>query len=532
MRFLLILIAVTASAQPAGLIQDLTHHSQVMAGARAYRVYLPGTYAASRTARYPVIYWLHGYEPENEARDAALAAYVATHPIIVVDSGPAETTGQFPLYFPELIEHIDKTLRTIPDRDHRAVTGSGAGGFLAIWQAAKCPDLIGSASSFGATAEAPVGPQGFDVDTSLTDLYPSLDPVPIRQLSADSSLAEVFDFHVGVFAHPIPKPPAFTHADSYPNFGVWDWEVVSDRRRPGFTVLESVSRAGLRSTVREWMPAGAILPEVKLSITSPRLYTPGAAYPVTYIRLRDGKLRRATQKADVRGRLTFEIDGDAWEIGVGAAPVLALSTFEIAGEAWASAGQPIQLRLKFWNKGAVRSTTRLLQLESPTPGMKFKAPAVRLNSLAPGESVTVPITCTIDHPVISGARIVAVDGDRRLSVDIPIYPAAAVFADYRIADGLTVATYTHPLGEGNRDGHAAPGESFAILLPDAGTLRAAELFTNDTCVDNTIRISEGGVRISIPTVRPTCDPGHRIQVLAHIGLNYFALEVPVWYRNP
>src|ERR1035437_9327011 len=27
---------------------------------------------------------------------------------------------------------------------------------------------------------------------------------------------------------------------------------------------------------------------------------------------------------------------------------------------------------------------------------------------------------------------------------------------------------THPLGEGNRDGHAAPGESFAVLLPDAG----------------------------------------------------------------
>ena len=157
-----------------------------MAGARAYRVYLPPAYATSRTTRYPVIYWFHGYEPENEARDAALAAYVAAHPVIVVDSGPADTTGQFPLYFPELIEHIDKTLRTIPDRDHRAVTGSGAGGFLAIWQAAKCPDLIGSASSFGAIAEAPVGPQGFDVDSSLTDLYPTLDPVRIRQVSAAS----------------------------------------------------------------------------------------------------------------------------------------------------------------------------------------------------------------------------------------------------------------------------------------------------------------------------------------------------------
>ena len=46
----------------------------------------------------------------------------------------------------------------------------------------------------------------------------------------------------------------------------------------------------------------------------------------------------------------------------------------------------MQARLKFWNKGAARSATALLQLESPTPGVKFKTPTARLNSLAPGES--------------------------------------------------------------------------------------------------------------------------------------------------
>jgi hypothetical protein len=450
----------------------------------------------------------------------------------VVDSGPADTTGQFPLYFPELIEHIDKTLRTIADRDHRAVTGSAAGGFLAIWQAAKCPDLVASASSFGATPEAPIGPQGFDVDSALGDLYPTLEGVRIRQVAAGSSLAETLDFHLDAFAHPLPKPAAFSHADPYPNFGVWDWEVVSDRRRPAFTVLENVSRAGFRSTVREWIPAGAALPEIKLSITSPRLYTPAALYPVTYIRLRDGKLRRASQKADARGRLSFDLDGDAYEIGIGEAPGIALASFEIAGAAWADAGQPILVRLKFWNKGAARSATTLLAWESPTPGVKFQTPSARLNSLAPGESVTLPVTFTIERPAVSGARIVAADGDLRLSINVPVYPAAPAFADYRIADGLTVPPYPRPLGEGNGDGHAAPGESFAVLVPDAGAIRAAELFTNDACVDNTVRISEAGTRISLPAIRPTCDPGHRIQVLARVGLNYFALEIPVWYRNP
>jgi hypothetical protein len=503
-----------------------------MAGERAYRVYLPAGYATSRAARYPVIYWFHGYEAKNEARDRALGAYVATHSVIVVDSGPADTTGQFPLYFPELIEHIDQTLRTIADRDHRGVTGSAAGGFLAIWQAAKCPDLVGSASSFGATAEEGAGPQGFEVESALSDLYPAMEGVRIRQATAASSVAEALDFHLDAFAHPLPKPAVFHHADPYPNFGVWDWEVVSDRRRPGFTVLENVSRAGFRCTVREWIPAGAALPEVKLSITSPRLYTPGAAYPVTYIRLRDGKVRHAREKADARGRLSFDLDGDAWEVGVGAAAVVALSGFEIEGAAWAAAGQPVQLRLKFWNKGGARSATRGIEWQSPNPDVKFKAATARLQSLAPGESATLPVSFTIARAAVSGARIVAGDGELRLSIDVPVYPAAAAFADYRIADGLTVPPYSRPLGEGNGDGHAAPGESFAVLLPDAGALRAAELFTNDACVDNIVRISEGGTRISVPAIRSTCEPGHRIQMLARVGLNYFALEIPVWYRRP
>ena len=531
-RFLLILIAFAAAGQPTALVQEQTHRSQVMASDRTYRVYLPPAYATSRTTRYPVIYWFHGYEAENPARDAALAAYVSAHPVIVVDSGPADTTGQFPLYFPELIEHVDKTLRTIADRDHRAVTGSAAGGFLAIWQAAKCPDLVASASSFGATPEAPVGPQSFDVDSALSDLYATLDPVRIRQVAAASSLAETLDFHLGAFAHPLPRPAEFSHADPYPNFGVWDWEVVSDRRRPAFTVLENVSRAGFRSAVREWIPDGAALPEIKLSITSPRLYTPAAVYPVTYIRLRDGTVRRATQKADARGRLSFDLDGGAYEIGIGAGPGIALVSCAITGAAWATAGQPIQVRLKFWNKGAARSATTLLAWESPTLGVKFHSPSARLASLAPGESVTLPVTLTIDRPAVNGARIVATDGEIRLAIDIPVYPAAPALADYRIADGLTVPPYTHALGEGNGDGHAAPGESFAVLVPDAGALRAAELFTNDACVDNTVRITEGGTRISLPTIRPACEPGHRVQFLARVGLNYFAIEIPVWYRNP
>src|SRR5439155_856535 len=83
-----------------------------------------------------------------------IAADVAAHDLLVVSTGPVETNGEFPLYFPELVQQIDKTLRTIPDRDHRGVAGAAMGGFMAQWTAGKFPDLVGSASSSQPLAEA------------------------------------------------------------------------------------------------------------------------------------------------------------------------------------------------------------------------------------------------------------------------------------------------------------------------------------------------------------------------------------------
>src|SRR5438105_10235383 len=83
--------------------QERTHPSQVMGGLRSYRIHLPANYATSKKA-YAVIYWLHAYEAGDEARDAQLAAYAAAHDVILVDSGPAEASGNYPLYLPELAD--------------------------------------------------------------------------------------------------------------------------------------------------------------------------------------------------------------------------------------------------------------------------------------------------------------------------------------------------------------------------------------------------------------------------------------------
>ena len=595
MRILIGLLGLAAAvwafqgARPAAqpISRDVTHRSQVFNASRAYQAVLPPAYPTSQK-RYPVIYWFHGYEHPSDEIAAQIAAFVATHDAIVVRVGPADTVGLFPLYFPELADHVDQSLRTIADRDHRGVTGYSMGGFVAFWMAAKYPGLIGSASSFMGATEAPAGPAGFDVEYSLADLYGNYDGVRTRlvtwtrdssrfyhrQLNAiwnfartnhetedfdspqnASAIARTLDFHLLAFDHPLLRPPVFNHADAYPNFTVWGWQVTSDRRRPALTVLENVSPAGFRSAVREWVPGGAAIPEVKLSIATPPRVPPGSSHAVTYVRLRDGKVRSVTIKADALGRLNFELDGDAYEVGVGAQPQVALSGYEIEDAAWATAGKPVKLRVQFRNKGPARSGTTAIQWESPNPGVKLETPASRLFALAPGESALLPLTFTVDDPARAVVKIVAVTGAGHLAFDVPLFPAAEPVTDFQIADGRTVNAWQHAVrradirfGEGNGDGHAAPGETFAVLLPDGESLRAAELFTNDACVDNSLRASDSwtgydhvgaAARYSLPAIRQSCEPGHVVHMLARVVIpnapdhrvRYASLEFPVWYRN-
>ena len=156
-----------------------------------------------------------------------------------------------------------------------------------------------------------------------------------------------------------------------------------------------------------------------------------------------------------------------------------------------------------------------------------------------------------DGAAPASVRIVAVESGNSLPIDVPLFPPAEAVTNYLIADGRTIEAFQHgsqkveiTLGEGNGDGFAAPAENFAILLPDGDSYRVAELFTNDPCVDNTTRDSDpwGGavsVNYSVPRILASCEPGHRVHMLARVYTpgadgpvaRYASIELPVWYRN-
>src|SRR4029077_11220687 len=181
--------------------------------------------------------------------------------------------------------------------------------------------------------------------------------------------------------------------------------------------------------------------------------------------------------------------------GIGSGPNLALAGFAIEGAAWATDTEPVRVRVRFVNKGDDATAAMRLRWETPNARVRLNAATATLPPLPPGKSAIVSLTFTVQGRDREIVKLFAVGGEVRLPLEIPTFPPAGKAGDFRIADGLSLPVYqggetVQPLtlGTGNGDGHANAGERIAILLPEGNAFRAAELFTNDACVDLTRRV--------------------------------------------
>lgn len=156
--------------EPAGpLPNGVEHHrfhSPSMNIDVGYCIYLPPDYAKNFQARFPVVYWLHGGNG-NELTGVPVVAPIADRAIrarelppmiiVFVNGGPLwhyddPKTGQLgeTAFISELIPLIDRTYRTIADRNHRAIEGMSMGGRGTTRDVFKYPELFCSAAPIGA----------------------------------------------------------------------------------------------------------------------------------------------------------------------------------------------------------------------------------------------------------------------------------------------------------------------------------------------------------------------------------------------
>lgn len=204
---------------PHGTVSLQWYPSPTVAATRRAYVYTPPGYEGG-TRRYPVLYLLHGGSGDEDAWSSCgratqildnLIAQGKAAPMIVVmpnanttriaspDFVPAPPSlpanrdpGRFPK-FPEslvkdLVPFIDKTYRTLADRDHRAIAGLSVGGAQTMYAAFNHLDLFAWVAAFsggypvmpGVAIDVPPPPNAASLKGP--DLTKSLDPVKFAAL--------------------------------------------------------------------------------------------------------------------------------------------------------------------------------------------------------------------------------------------------------------------------------------------------------------------------------------------------------------
>ncbi len=129
---------------------------------RGVIVYLPPSYATSRTRRYPVLYALHGYSISNEKWTSEIrtpqtiegAFATGTREMIVVIANAqtrhngsmysnSVTTGNWEDFMSrDLVAYVDARYRTIANRSSRGIAGHSMGGYGTVRIAMRHPDVF------------------------------------------------------------------------------------------------------------------------------------------------------------------------------------------------------------------------------------------------------------------------------------------------------------------------------------------------------------------------------------------------------
>jgi hypothetical protein len=593
------------------IIMDSRHYSQVFGEIRNFRIFLPPAYYDNPETRYPVIYYYHGWSQRyfggtsSDDRDEGesnngdnIAGYVATHPVIVVKEdgynrkpqeeyylrpyniSPVETYRQFPLYFPELVNYIDATYRTIPDRNHRAISGLSMGGFMTFWIGGKYPDLVCAAGNFCGSEEFEVGPENFPVEYRHIDLagnYAGLnvrlnygnrdfircyhrdlnriwtqvmDNYEFKIYDAEHTtcgLGEMFDFIMNTFQHPPAKPVKWDHIDVYPEFVVWDYLVSSDRDRPGFTILENVEKSGFRCSVREFLPDGELMPSVKLTVTTAPVYEKNHVYSITDIDKNGFRTSVRSLRADSAGRLKIEINGSVHEIGINNSPDLpsiCVASVKTGNMQWAEPGKEVTLNISLLNKGNGDAAKVKATLSPFRENARVLKSSADFGNIPAGKTETgsVPFSFIVSPDTIEIEKLKLTIRDAyghewNDYFEVPVRKDLPYISKFAIADGkiFTVAaagtdSATLMLGTGNGDGIANPGESVVILVRDHQKYWRTELCTSDQFVNTSgrnIRLSDnwgnydhvgGSAKYSVPLISSECPQGHNIEFIASYWL--------------
>jgi S-formylglutathione hydrolase FrmB len=156
----LLFVIITCSTLWASSVDTVVIYSSSMHKEIKCVVIKPDSYVM-KNLRFPVVYLLHGHsgsysywvqEIPNIKNDADQFQMI----IVCPDGGynswyfdsPIDTTRKYETHISkEVVEYVDENYKTIPDRNHRAITGLSMGGHGAFYLAIRHSDTFGAVGS-------------------------------------------------------------------------------------------------------------------------------------------------------------------------------------------------------------------------------------------------------------------------------------------------------------------------------------------------------------------------------------------------
>ncbi len=173
--FVLIAFLLISRAAAGTVLEGQSFESNALGDTLTYSLYLPEGYDSDSRA-YPVVYLLHGYGGSDtdwvrfgdvaHTAGRLIAENLIPPTIIVMPDGenswyvPSEAFGDVKTAFTEdLIDHIDTTYRTIPERTSRAIGGLSMGGYGAAYLAFSHPDTYAAVGVMSGALFQGVPPQ-------------------------------------------------------------------------------------------------------------------------------------------------------------------------------------------------------------------------------------------------------------------------------------------------------------------------------------------------------------------------------------
>lgn len=556
---LLFLSCATSYAQLKKPWTDTSHYSSIFGHEKYYRIYLPRHYH-ELDKRYPVIYFFHGWGGRYFKDDNALIDYEGLQRfvdslqiILLMWDGNTDTLEPRPYnigehkdvkyhvqmkdYLPELVNHVDRTYKTLPDRQHRGIIGFSMGGFMSFVLAGKYPDMFTAAVNFAGSPEFFVGYPSNHTLYQLRYLFGNLSTIHTRQYNGDSDILyylneevnagarwqghehQYLRFHGGhmidepgetkrfemamrfidsCFALQPIIPHRWSHLDLYGNFNVWDYHVTSAKNKPGWIYLRNVDKHGFDLSSAKWLPVGPAMEIDSLRLQTAPLYPPGKRMNIIGYNKQKKILSDTTLVVDRGGRLSFFYQPFKDPVSIGIYneeddPSLVCIGYEIdKGNSILHSPGKQQIAFSFFNRGALPKQTRKITVQFFTndPDVQLSKKELTL-LLTPKSRIikTNPVTITSKKSPPPHAE----PSELRLSISfsgysgnkdqadedevvIPVVYEAPLFDNVQIDDHRIVRDSA--FGNGNGNGIAEPGEKIMVYSKN----NRLRLYTDDPWV--------------------------------------------------